>query len=135
MKIFLNQENQDPNYLQIENQIKDQLYKGILKPYDQLPSIRQLAKSLGIAIITVKRAYDDLEKEGIIETHQGKGCFIKAQDRRRFEKQLEEELKEKLEKLIAEALRRGMTRETVEKIMRESTLGKDEMDEQCSRNP
>lgn len=75
MRIFLNSSSNDPNYLQIENAIRSAICQGQLRPQDQLPSIRQLAKQLQVAIITVKRAYDDLEQAGMIETRQGKGCF------------------------------------------------------------
>ena len=119
MKIILNSTSSDPNYLQIENQIKDLIYQGQLKPHDQLPSIRLLAHQLNVAIITVKRAYDDLEREGIIETRQGKGCFIKASDSKSLEKQLEEEFKRKMNEMIQSGIQRGLKKEKIERIMRE----------------
>ena len=77
MIFHLDPATEEPNYLQLEHQIKTACLQSKLKPGDQLPSIRVLAKDLSIAIITVKRAYDDLQSEGIIELRQGKGCFIK----------------------------------------------------------
>lgn len=117
MKILLDNSNNEPNYLQIENQIKNMLYQGNLKPHDQLPSIRQLAQELGVAIITVKRAYDDLEKEGILETRQGKGCFIKAIDQGKIEKQLEVEFKNKLKELITSGIQRGLSEEKLNQLL------------------
>ena len=129
MKIVLNNTGSEPNYLQIENQIKDQLYRGILKPNEQLPSIRLLARELNVAIITVKRAYDDLEKEGLIETRPGKGCFIRAADRRKLEQQLEAEFKNKLEELIDLGCQRGLSKTKIEKILQEIVEKEREDDE------
>lgn len=67
-----------PIYKQIKNQIKDSLIKGELHLGDPLPSIRVLAKDLQISVITSKRAYDDLEKEGLIKSVPGKGFYISA---------------------------------------------------------
>ena len=65
-----------PIYEQIYNQIKGAILSGELRPDDALPSIRALAKDLRISVITTKRAYDELEKEGYIYTVAGKGCFV-----------------------------------------------------------
>lgn len=76
MRIYIDNDNTLPNYLQIIYQIKEMILNGHLKPDDQLPSIRQLAKDLNIAIITIKRAYEELEKENIVYTISGKGVYI-----------------------------------------------------------
>ena len=78
--------------------IKEQIIKGTLKEDDPLPSIRSLAKDLRISVITTKRAYDELEKEGLIYTAPGKGCFIAA----RNTEMLREENLRKLEEHIAQ---------------------------------
>lgn len=119
MRILLDDSNNEPNYLQIENQIKDMLYQGTLKPNDQLPSIRVLAQQLSVAIITIKRAYDDLEKEGIVELRQGKGCFIKAVNHKKLEEQLEDEFKQKVMELIALGTQRGLSKEKMASILRQ----------------
>lgn len=66
-----------PLYEQIEEQIKGQIMTGELKEGDALPSMRVLAKELKISIITTKRAYEDLERDGFIESVTGKGSFVK----------------------------------------------------------
>lgn len=65
-----------PIYDQIASQIKNQIISGALTPGEALPSIRGLAKDLKISVITTKRAYDELESQGFINTVAGKGCFV-----------------------------------------------------------
>jgi GntR family transcriptional regulator len=68
--------SQTPIYEQIQVQIKELALSGKLKAGEQLPSIRLMAKDLKVGVITVKRAYEELEKEGIITNLQGRGCFV-----------------------------------------------------------
>lgn len=76
MNIIVSNSSDDPIYLQIANQIKNQILKGELAESDSLPSIRRLAKELEISVITTKRAYDELEKDGFIVTVAGKGSYV-----------------------------------------------------------
>ena len=76
MNIFIDNKSGAPIYDQIFNQIKDQIISGALKEDDALPSIRNLAKDLKISVVTTKRAYDELEREGFIYTIAAKGCFV-----------------------------------------------------------
>lgn len=76
MKIFIDNKGGVPIYDQIYSQIKAQIISGALKEDEALPSIRNLAKDLRISVITTKRAYDELEKEGFIYTVAAKGCFV-----------------------------------------------------------
>lgn len=76
MNITLLNSDPSPLYEQIEKQVIEQMINGKLAPGDLLPSIRVLAKELGISVITVKKAYDDLERSGYIITKAGKGSFI-----------------------------------------------------------
>lgn len=76
MYIFIDNKSGAPIYDQIYSQIKAQIINGTLQEDDALPSIRNLAKDLRISVITTKRAYDELEKEGFIYTIAGKGCFV-----------------------------------------------------------
>lgn len=88
-----------PIYEQIYNQIKDEIVKEKLKKDMPLPSIRSLAKDLKISVITTKRAYDELEKDGFIYTIPGKGTFIRGTD----VDYLKEEYLTKVEKNLIEA--------------------------------
>ncbi len=76
MYIFIDNKSGAPIYDQIYTQIKAQIINGTLQEDDALPSIRNLAKDLRISVITTKRAYDELEREGFIYTIAGKGCFV-----------------------------------------------------------
>lgn len=77
MDIIISNSSGVPLYEQIEEQIKGQIMTGELKEGDALPSMRVLAKELKISIITTKRAYEDLERDGFIESVTGKGSFVK----------------------------------------------------------
>ena len=78
MNIIISNSSSMPIYEQIEEQIKNQIMSGSLSAGDALPSLRFLAKELKISIITTKRAYEDLERDGFITNVQGKGCFVKG---------------------------------------------------------
>ena len=76
MVVLIDNKSGLPIYDQIYSQIKIQIINGDLKEDTALPSIRNLAKDLRISVITTKRAYDELEKEGFIYTVPSKGCFV-----------------------------------------------------------
>lgn len=76
MRIVLSSASQRPMYEQISAQIRAQIAAGELQPGEALLSIRQLARELRVSIITTKRAYEDLEKEGYIRTVPGRGTFV-----------------------------------------------------------
>ena len=76
MTIFIDNKSGLPIYEQIYTQLKSQIISGALGEDELLPSIRSLAKDLRISVITTKRAYDELEREGFIYTVAGKGCFV-----------------------------------------------------------
>lgn len=76
MHIFIDNKSGIPIYDQIYTQIKNHIISGTLQTDEALPSIRSLAKDLRISVITTKRAYDELEKEGFIYTVAAKGCFV-----------------------------------------------------------
>ncbi|HHX00320.1 MAG TPA: GntR family transcriptional regulator [Acholeplasmataceae bacterium] len=98
MKIYINNKSGIPIYDQIYSQIKNSIITGELQENYPLPSIRNLAKDLRISVITTKRAYDELEKEGFIYTVPSKGCFVAPKN---IELIREENLK-KIEKYIEE---------------------------------
>jgi len=76
MDIIISNSGGKPIYEQITSQIKNMILTGVLKEGDALPSMRLLAKELRISVITTKRAYDDLERDGFIESFTGKGSFV-----------------------------------------------------------
>ena len=80
MDIILSNISDEPIYQQIISQIKSEIMSGALAAGDALPSMRALAQQLRISVITTKRAYEELEKDGFIENFAGKGCFVKRQN-------------------------------------------------------
>ncbi|MDD3346407.1 GntR family transcriptional regulator [Oscillibacter sp.] len=76
MELIIRNTTSQPIYEQIVSQIKAQILSGTLTPGEALPSIRSLAKDLRISVITTKRAYDELEAQGLLNTVAGKGCFV-----------------------------------------------------------
>ncbi|NCB91518.1 MAG: GntR family transcriptional regulator [Clostridia bacterium] len=76
MNIFISNTSGEPIYSQICCQLKEQILSGDLKPGEALPSIRALAKDLRVSVITTKRAYEELEKEKLINSVAGKGSFV-----------------------------------------------------------
>ncbi len=80
MEILISNSSDKPIYEQICMQIKERIMNGMLEAGEALPSMRALAKDLHISVITVQRAYEDLTRDGFIETVSGKGSFVAAQN-------------------------------------------------------
>ena len=80
MNIVISNKDDRPIYEQIVSQFKEMIISGKLKSGEALPSIRALAKDLRISVITTKRAYEELERDGFIETVAGKGSFVAEQN-------------------------------------------------------
>lgn len=98
MTIVIQNTSDLPIYEQIAQQIKQQILSGALHEGDALPSIRSLAKELRISVITTKRAYEELERDGFLYTVAGKGSFVAAQNlsliKEEYLKRIEEHLQE-----------------------------------------
>ena len=101
MDIIIRNTGESPIYDQITRQVKTLILTGALKEGDALPSMRLLAKELRISVITTKRAYEELEREGFITTVPGKGCFVAPKNlelaRENALRQVEEHLQKALE--------------------------------------
>ena len=100
LEIVVSNKTSRPLYEQIATQIKTQIMSGDLKAGEALPSIRALAKSLHISVLTVQKAYDLLQADGFIETTAGKGCYVSVQNQDFY---LEEQQK-KIEEHFSEAI-------------------------------
>ncbi|MBE5861371.1 MAG: GntR family transcriptional regulator [Lachnospiraceae bacterium] len=100
-----------PIYEQIERQIKELIVSGQLKEGEPLPSIRALAADVKISVITVKRAYEDLEQEGMIYSVQGKGFFVDNPDLQYVKEKETVGLEERLGEWVSEAKKSGMTKQ------------------------
>lgn len=109
VKIILSNASPDPIYEQISRQIKNQIISGELTEGEPLPSIRILARELQISVITSKRAYEELEKEGFIDTVGGKGTFVAVQNKELLREKKMKIVEEKLNEAVAEAQLLGIS--------------------------
>lgn len=116
MDIIISNDSGKPIYEQITSQIKNQIMQGSLREGDALPSMRTLAKELRISVITTKRAYEELEREGFITTVVGKGSFIKAADTRLLREENLKRIEEHFQEAIRIASESGVTRQELEEI-------------------
>lgn len=123
MNIILDYSSDLPMYEQIERSIKTLIINGELKENDMLPSVRGLSKELKVSTITIKRAYLDLEKEGITYSVSGVGTFIKLKNNKKLLKEnrgkLYEELKELIDKLIECQCTKEEIQEKINKFLKE----------------
>ncbi len=106
LNIIISNNSGKPIYEQITQQVKAAIMKGELSPGDPLPSMRVLAKELRISVITTKRAYEDLEREGFLVSVVGKGRFVASQDPALLREARLREVEEHLERAV-EAARTG----------------------------
>jgi len=117
MKIIISNSSPDPIYEQIARQIKAQIISGELREGDPLPSIRRLAQDLQISVITTKRAYEELEKEGFIDTVEGKGSFVAMQNKELLREKKMKIVEEKLAQAVDEARLLGIDRAELEEML------------------
>ncbi|MBR4077601.1 MAG: GntR family transcriptional regulator [Oscillospiraceae bacterium] len=117
MDIILSNSSGEPIYRQIVTQIKAQITSGALSAGDALPSMRLLAQQLRISVITTKRAYEELEREGFIENFTGKGCFVKAQNPEFLREEIIRQTEEQLSKACEIARQGGLTLEEMTELL------------------
>lgn len=118
MDIIISNSSGVPIYEQIEEQIKSQIITGSLPEGDALPSMRVLAKELKISIITTKRAYEDLERDGFIYTVAGKGCFVKAINSELIKENLMYAIQEIMESAVDKAVLGRVSYHELEETLR-----------------
>ena len=119
MQLYIDNRSGAPIYDQIYSQIKDAILSGQVTEGEALPSIRALAKDLRISVITTKRAYDELEAQGLINTVAGKGCFVAARDLELVREETLRRVEEHLSQAVDLAKGGGVTLEELEQL----TLG------------
>lgn len=109
MDIIIVNDQAVPLYEQIVNQMKAMILNGQLQQGEMLPSIRIMAKDLKVSIITVKRAYEELDKEGFVQTTPGKGTYVSLNNMERLKEIQMSQIENKLEETIIVAKSIGMT--------------------------
>jgi GntR family transcriptional regulator len=117
MNILISTLSQTPIYEQIRGQFKEMVLTGKLKSGEQLPSIRLLSKELKVGVVTVKRAYEELEKEGIVIILQGRGCFVAEIDAAKIKKIHLNILAERLHEIKDFSITAGISREEVISVL------------------
>lgn len=120
MHVGISYNNPVPLYKQIVDQIREKVLSGELAPGESLPSIRQLAEQVGTSVITTKRAYSELEAEGIIVTRAGLGSFVADLDAERVKAIRVRSLRERLSDIVADARGSGVTDEELLRLVREA---------------
>lgn len=119
MNIHILNSSNLPIYLQIKNQLIEQILKGELKEGTKLPSIRQLAKDLQISIITTKRAYEELEREGYIHSVPGKGSYVSLNEKELLKQKQMEIISSHLREITSEAKKYGISLEQIIQLLEE----------------
>ena len=117
MDIILSNSSGKPIYQQIADQVKEQVCSGTLTVGEALPSMRLLAKELRISVITTKRAYEELERDGFLENVPGKGCFVAPQNRELLREAQLRRTEEFLSQAVEEARKGGITLEELEEML------------------
>ena len=118
MEILISNSSGKPIYEHICQQIKSQIMDGTLTAGEALPSMRSLAKDLHLSVITVQRAYEDLTRDGFIETVSGKGSFVAAQNREFIQEEQLRMAEELLQKAAVIGRTHGIGLEQLQKILK-----------------
>lgn len=108
-----------PIYLQLQTQVKQAIAGGVLKEGDQLPSVRDLATQLTVNPNTIARAYQELEREGAIETLRGRGTFVAKPRAAQLHEDRYERISEAINHLVMEAYRLGLSFKELRELLRE----------------
>lgn len=117
MRIILSNASPDPIYEQIRQQIQSQILKGDLQAGEALPSIRNLAQQLQISVITTKRAYEELERDGFIETVSGKGSFVAAQNPEMLREKRMSLIENRLAEIVKDSMVLGLSLEELQEML------------------
>ena len=117
MEIVISNSSDKPIYEQIASQIREQVLTGVLAAGDKLPSIRSLATQLRISAITTKRAYQDLEAQGYINTVPGKGCFVAGDNIELLREERLRKVEDSLARAVSEARSAGITTDELREML------------------
>lgn len=100
MRMIISNSSSVPIYEQIKNSIIDQIMNNELKEEEMIPSIRSLANDIKISVMTIKKAYDELEEEGYIVSRQGKGTFVASKNTELIKEQAKKDIEEHISKIV-----------------------------------
>lgn len=129
MEILINSASMTPIYEQIVDRVRADVKEGVLVSGAPLPSVRALARQCRISALTVKKAYDVLESEGLVVTVQGKGTFVATISPNVVAEEMNRQVEERFARAVAKARRLGLTdddiRDLVEMLLEEDSCGED----------
>lgn len=125
MEIIISSNANKPIYEQITSQIKAMIMSGELKTGDPIPSMRSLAKSIHVSVITVQRAYENLQRDGFIETTVGRGSFVSAQNKDFIKEEKQKQIEEHLLMVVDMAKSNGIDLEKLIDLLFIFYLGED----------
>ena len=117
MEIVVSNKARRPLYEQISSQVKAQIMSGELRAGEALPSIRALARSLQISVLTVQKAYDQLQTDGFIETTAGKGCYVSARNQDFYLEEQQKRIEEKFSEAIEIARASGISLDKLRELL------------------
>jgi GntR family transcriptional regulator len=117
LKIIISNSSPDPINEQVSKQIKAAIISGELSEGDPLPSIRNLAMELQISVITTKRAYEELIKEGFIDAVSGKGCFVAMQNKELLQEKKRKTVEDMLSDAVFEAKKLGISFKEIKEML------------------
>ena len=117
MDIILSNSSGKPIYQQIADQVREQILSGALSAGDALPSMRVLAKELRISVITTKRAYEELERDGFLDNVPGKGCFVAPQNRELLREAQLRRVEDVLAQAVDEARKGGFSLSELQELL------------------
>ena len=116
MKLIINNSSMQPIYEQIVAQVRNKIMQGELEEDTALPSVRTLAKDLRVSALTVKKAYDTLEQQGVVLTVHGKGSFVACANQELMLEEKKKEVEADLEKAIRKGRSCGMSNEEITEL-------------------
>ncbi len=117
MEIIISSNNSKPIYEQITSQMKAMIMSGELKTGDPIPSMRSLAKTIHVSVITVQKAYEDLTRDGFIETTVGRGSFVAAQNKDFIQEEQQKIIEEHLYNAVDVAKTSGIKLEKLTELI------------------
>ena len=118
MDIIISNSSDKPIYEQVSSQIKNKIMNGTLEAGETLPSMRALARDLHISVITVQRAYEDLTRDGFIETVSGKGSFVASQNKEIIQEEQLRKAEELLQQVVDIGRSHGISFEQMANILK-----------------
>jgi transcriptional regulator, gntR family len=118
VNIIISNNRDKPIYEQIISQVKNMIMSGELNAGENLPSMRALAKSIHVSVITVQRAYEELQRDGFIETEIGRGTYVLARNKEFYKEQQQKKMEEYLQLAIEVAKENAMPLEKVTEILK-----------------